>query len=290
MLPTVTVTSPSATLAVYDAVGGTDAVVLLHGGPGCPDYLAPVAALLPELRTVRFDQRGAGRSRATNGSYTVGDHLDDIEAVRRHLGIERWHVFGHSWGGVLAQLYAAAHADRVRSLLLCNSGLGVGRDWSRTWAELARHNRATLGAAGSAELAAWQLAAGVPGPVGHVATARVFALVSRGHFARGRPARVPPPRGRFSARAGRATQRSVLRQPGDALARDDPGRPTLVAYGEHDIFGASTGIVLDRFPSAEHVLFEGCGHVPWLEVPDAFSDVARTFYGVAGSARRPAQP
>jgi proline iminopeptidase len=72
--------------------------------PGCPGYLAPVAALLPDTRTVRFDQRGVGTSQAMSDTYGVDDYLDDIEAVRRHLGIERWHVFGHSWGGLLAQL------------------------------------------------------------------------------------------------------------------------------------------------------------------------------------------
>jgi len=234
------------------------------------------------MRTVRFDQRGVGMSRATSGGYGVGEYLDDIEAVRCHLGVERWHVFGHSWGGVLAQLYTAAHADRVLSLFLCNSALGVGRDWRRTRQELARHNRSALGPVGFAELAACHLAAGLPGPAGERAARRVFALAYRGYFVDTEPPPAAGARpGRVSPRAARATGRSLLRHPEDAVARDDATRPTIVVYGEQDIFGEGRDIVLARLPSAQHCVLDDCGHVPWIQAADRFSDIVRAFYGRA---------
>jgi hypothetical protein len=88
----------------------------------------------------------------------------------------------------------------------------------------------------------------------------VFALVYRGYFGGRRPPQAPAERpGRVSARAARATGRSLLRHPEDALARDDATRPTIVVYGEHDIFGDGSEVVLNRFRSAKHCILDDCG-------------------------------
>ena len=85
-----------------DDEGDGPAIVLSHGGPGMWDYLEPFAAALsPALRTVRWEQRGCGRSDAT-GPHTVARTVDDLEAVRLGRGLERWIVAGHSWGATVA--------------------------------------------------------------------------------------------------------------------------------------------------------------------------------------------
>ncbi|MGF1503502.1 MAG: prolyl aminopeptidase [Paracoccaceae bacterium] len=96
-------------------------VVVLHGGPGagCSPYMRRF--FNPErYRVVLFDQRGAGRSRPTGSleANTTWDLIDDIETIRTHLGIERWQVFGGSWGSTLGLLYAQAYPERVTELLL----------------------------------------------------------------------------------------------------------------------------------------------------------------------------
>src|SRR5437763_373140 len=96
-------------------------VVFLHGGPGggiVPEYrqfFDPAA-----YRIVLFDQRGSGRStpHASLEGNTTWDLVADIETLRAHLGVERWHVFGGSWGSTLALAYAETHPARVRSLVL----------------------------------------------------------------------------------------------------------------------------------------------------------------------------
>jgi len=96
-------------------------VVFLHGGPGAgstPDhrrFFDPAA-----YRIVVFDQRGAGRSTPL-GALTdnTTDHLiADMERLRQHLAVDRWLVFGGSWGSTLALAYAQAHPDRCLGLIL----------------------------------------------------------------------------------------------------------------------------------------------------------------------------
>ena len=96
-------------------------VLFLHGGPGggCQPFHRQFFD--PQrFRIVLFDQRGCGRStpHAELRENTTWDLIDDIERIRDHLGIERWMVFGGSWGSTLALAYAIRHTDRVRSLIL----------------------------------------------------------------------------------------------------------------------------------------------------------------------------
>ncbi|WP_018953641.1 prolyl aminopeptidase [Thioalkalivibrio sulfidiphilus] len=96
-------------------------VVFLHGGPGsgCEPwhrrFFDPAA-----YRIVLFDQRGCGRSRphASLEDNTTAHLVSDMERIREHLGIERWVVFGGSWGSTLALAYAEAHPERVLGLVL----------------------------------------------------------------------------------------------------------------------------------------------------------------------------
>ena len=96
-------------------------VVFLHGGPG--------AGASPEhrrffdpahYRIIVFDQRGAGRSNPLGelSANTTPHLIADIEALRERLGVERWLVFGGSWGSTLAIAYAQAHPERVTGLVL----------------------------------------------------------------------------------------------------------------------------------------------------------------------------
>src|SRR4051794_4590761 len=102
-------------------------LVLCHGGPGMWDNLGPLAALLDHGRVVvRWDQRGCGRSGGAGGPFSLAQSLADLEAVRRHLGISRWIVGGHSWGASLALRAVLAHPTSSAGLLYL-SGTGLGR-------------------------------------------------------------------------------------------------------------------------------------------------------------------
>ena len=120
----------------YEQCGNPDGkpVVMLHGGPG-----AGCGAKMRRFhdpsryRIVLFDQRGAGRStpHADLVDNTTWDLVADIEKLREHLGIERWQVFGGSWGSTLALAYAEAHPGAVTELVL--RGIFMLRRWELEW-------------------------------------------------------------------------------------------------------------------------------------------------------------
>ena len=109
-------------------------VVFLHGGPGAG--LSPYHRRFfdpARWRVVLFDQRGAGKSEpfASLEANTTQDLVADIERIREHLGIQRWLVFGGSWGSTLALAYAEAHPGRVAGLVL--RGIFLARDEELRW-------------------------------------------------------------------------------------------------------------------------------------------------------------
>jgi proline iminopeptidase len=136
--------------------------LVLHGGPGsgCTPGLRrdfdPAA-----YQIVLFDQRGCGRSRphasdpdVSLAANTTGHLLADIELLRRHLGIERWLVFGISWGTTLALAYAQEHPGRVTELVLASVvGTAVRREVEWITRDMQRHFPAEWA----------RFAAGVPG-------------------------------------------------------------------------------------------------------------------------------
>ena len=95
--------------------------VFLHGGPGAGSDKRARQFFDPHhYRIVVFDQRGCGRSRPSASliENTTWHLVADIERLRKHLGIERWLVFGGSWGSTLALAYAEAHPERITELVL----------------------------------------------------------------------------------------------------------------------------------------------------------------------------
>ncbi len=109
-------------------------VVFLHGGPGSGSTPKHRQFFDPaHYRIIVFDQRGAGKSTPLGElrENTTQDLVADLEKLRAHLGIARWHVFGGSWGSTLALCYAIAHADRVLSLTL--RGIFMMRERELDW-------------------------------------------------------------------------------------------------------------------------------------------------------------
>ncbi len=111
--------------------GRGDPVMLCNGGPGCCDYLEPVASMIDDrARVYRWEQRGCGRSSAA-GPFDLETTLRDLDGLREALGHERWIVGGHSWGATLALTYALAYSQRTpAAIMIAGAGLQNDRSWS----------------------------------------------------------------------------------------------------------------------------------------------------------------
>ena len=162
-------------------------VVFLHGGPGAGSAPAHRRFFDPAYyRIVVFDQRGAGRSRPLGeiSANTTPLLIEDMERLRRHLGIGRWLVFGGSWGSTLAIAYAIAHADRcvglvLRGIFLCRQSeidwflYGVRNLFPEAWGAFASHipeaERADL-------LTAYHRRLTDPDPAVHMPAARAWSI------------------------------------------------------------------------------------------------------------------
>jgi len=115
-------------------------VVMLHGGPGLADYLAPVAGLVDDLTRVhRYDQRGTGGSE-WHGVHTIARHVRDLENLITEWGYERVVLIGHSFGTDLASFFLLAHPERVAGIVYL-SGPFLG-DW-RTIARATERDRSS---------------------------------------------------------------------------------------------------------------------------------------------------
>jgi proline iminopeptidase len=128
----------------YEIVGGGDGLPLLtlHGGPGFPhDYMEPLGALGDQRPVIFYDQLGCGRSdRPDDGSlWRIERFTEEVKQVVAGLNLERYHLIGHSWGGMLAIDFALTQPPGLVGLILASPVVSVSRfvkDLARLLAEM----------------------------------------------------------------------------------------------------------------------------------------------------------
>ena len=277
-----TITTPTSKLSVtVNGEGAQDTILLLHGGPGVPDYLKDVATLLPKrYRTVRFDQRGTGSSVAIQGSFRLEDFIQDIDAILQALGAQRVHLFGHSWGGLLAQIYSSHRPDKVESLFLVSPSSGIGKVWAEMESEVMAYNKKQATGAEFLALGLYSLL----GMVGSDwAYQQMFRRVWSYYFHE--PRQAPPADTRWlegiRASTVNGTRRAILEfdDPAWEARLSEVKVPVLVIYGTYDIYGDSRRHTFERLPLAKKVLLENAGHLPWIQQREAFVELLHRFYG-----------
>lgn len=258
------------------AVAGAVPLVCINGG-----LLFDHAALWPSFaplaegrQLVFYDQRGRGGSQPPPGVRAARIEHDggDVGAIREALGIERWDVLGHSWGGGIAMLGASQDLAGTRRLVLVDSVAPTS--W---W--LSRLHRIALdrltGPAREA-LAALDPAALVePDPATHSAYARAFAPAWFDDVSLA-PLFTPPVIGEPTG----VTVAARLRREGydwrDRIRALD--RPTLVIHGERDALPRQTAEELvDLLPRATLRTIPEAGHMPFWERPETFFPIVAGF-------------
>src|SRR5687768_15816643 len=120
--------------------GTATPAILLHGGPGFSSvYLKSLEGLNADRTVVRYDQLGAGKSDKITDTamFNIAHFVRELDSLRAHLGHNKVHLVGHSWGTILGLEYYRAHPERVASLTLMSPALDIP-SWERNARRLVR--------------------------------------------------------------------------------------------------------------------------------------------------------
>lgn len=268
-----TLLADDGTTLAYRLTGDGPLLLCLPGGPGeAAGYFGDLGGLSATRALVLPDLRGTGASTipADPASYRIDRLVPDVEALRRHLGLEQVDLLGHSAAGGLAMLYAARHPERVRRLVLAAPSqrvLGIGADPGTGVAVAARAGEPWYDeafAALHAEPTSWEdllalrytSAPFLYGPWDDAA--RAYARLDAELLAQG---------AYEGFYAGFEPDPAL----GESLAALEC--PVLVIGGELDVWPCADAVLslASRFREGSSVLVSGAGHFPWIEDPAAFS-------------------
>jgi proline iminopeptidase len=256
-----------------------ETVILLHGGPGVPMDFSPIAEPLSrKYQVIAFDQRGTGRSPAEGAAYAIGEYLDDLNAVAQHFGVEKFHLFGHSWGGLYAQIYAEKYSHKVLSLFLSSPGSGTGEIWKQTEREILTFNEEHSSYWGLSKMGLMS----VLGMLGSdSAYQSLFKQVLENYNKDFDAAFVATDAMVENVRSEpvNKTRSHIAEYP---LLKDsmDYSFPIMITYGAKDIYGESKQYVKNRFPKATFVEIENAGHIAWRHNKKKFDEILAAFYGI----------
>jgi proline iminopeptidase len=263
----------------YHQNRGAEMIILLHGGPGVPmDFSSLINKLSRKYQIIAFDQRGTGRSPAKGAAYSIDEYLIDIDVIAKHFQINRFHLFGHSWGGLYAQIYAEKYPQKVLSLFLSSPSSGTGEIWKQTENEIMKFNKNHSSFCEWYKMGMYSLL----GTLGsNLAYQSLFKQVLENYNKDFDPTFIANDMMVENVRAKpvNKTRKSIAKYPllGDF---DDYRFPTMIVYGEKDIYGASKQFVKKRFPNATFAEIKNAGHIPWEHNKKRFFEILCNFYKI----------
>jgi proline-specific peptidase len=272
----------------YRIVGDREApgklpLLCLHGGPGAPhDYLESLEAVAGTgRRAIFYDQVGCGNSsRSGKPLWNVETFIDEVGVVRGALGLDRTHIFGSSWGGMLAMEYALTQPEGLASLVLSSSPASIP-----LWAEETRRLRSELPADVQRVLDEHE-AAGTEDSAEYEAATMEFY---KRHVIRVDP--MPDGVARTFQKMGEnADVYNSMQGPNEFVISgtlkdwDITSRlgeirvPTLFTSGRHDECTPKQAEIVHRgIPGSEWVVFENSSHMQFVEEPERYVAVLDDF-------------
>ncbi|MFE7272294.1 alpha/beta fold hydrolase [Streptomyces sp. NPDC057623] len=273
-----TVTTDDGVRLWTSTSGRGEPLVLCHGGPGLWDMFEDVAELLGDLATtVRWDQRGCGRSEPCAGPWTTDRFVADLDAVRQRFGLERMALLGHSWGAQLALAYALAHPERV-SLLVYVAGTGIGP--TSEWRPAYQENLLARLGEDPERLARWRE---LPAGDREGAVLQWSAEFEDRRRAPEHAERMADPWLGINTECNAAVtaeNRRVLDTPELYAACRALDLPVLIVDGERDIRPRRAVDSLERaLPNVTRVILPDAGHLPWVEDPRGFRETVAAALG-----------
>jgi len=285
-MKTITIKTGTSELSVkIQGEGKNGTILLLHGGPGVPDYLENVGLSLSSgYRVISFDQRGVGKSVAIHDTYSVDDYINDIHTIIHSLNLSEFHFFGHSWGALLAQLYANKYPDNIMSMFLCNPCPGVGRHWLLMEKDIMDFIRSKMSANEWIKLKYNYYIAGRDWENADGALVKIILLVWKIYF---KNLDLPMKRNKewlhgINSKVLFKTRKTIMKMAHLSLneAPSINSIPILILYGSNDVYQSTKWITRDRFPNAQYIDLENSGHFPWLQNKENFMFILSQFYEI----------
>src|SRR5262245_52920972 len=276
--------APGATIYVEVLGSGSGVpLVVVNGGPGFDHTYEHVAlpgttsaweTLAKKRRVVFYDQRGNGRSGALKAgqSCKLADQIDDLEAVRAHIGTPQMDLLGHSWGGYLVMAYAARHSEHIRRLIVVDSAAPKWSDTVFLFKDIFPEGQDRANALAFAD--ALGDADATEAGVREYMHWLFYSPEKRDAFV----AQIG--RGVFNKAVNEAVEQDVQRFDLNPEIRKFKF-PTMIITGRYDINVApSVAYKMHRaIAGSRFVVFERSGHLPFYEEPEAFVRALEAFLG-----------
>lgn len=266
--------SYDGTRLAFTESGSGPRLVCLPGGPGrASAYLEDLAGLDVQRTLVLLDTRATGHSEvpADPSSLRFDRLAADVEALREHLGEEQLDLLAHSAGCLVAQAYAAAHPERVRSLVLVTP---TDRLQGGSRADVGDIRESRAGEPWYAEAAEAQEALADAPPAQQQSLVRATRPFFYGRWDERTQAHAATADRQSSKRAELGFGAGIEEVDVDGIRAALAGldRPVLVVGGERDALTgvASVHAVAGAFPRAQAVVLPRAGHFPWVDEPEAF--------------------
>ena len=277
-------------------------ILTLHGGPGIPwEKPVPGFSLLADQYQIHYyDQRGCGRSSRPFDRFTSKDYfqnmttletklgiqaqLEDIERIRQIQGGDKWILAGHSFGGLLAALYAAEYPENVKALILIAPADLLkmpGEHGDLFW-----NVRRDLPKAMQPEFDAWQKQYFDFGGIFNRSESELQALNQQfakyyGEAVKAKGLTLPDLPSSPNLTGGWATHAqyfSLGKKHDYRTAMDAVKIPVMVIHGANDLQSeAASKDFAANFSNAQFLIISGSGHFPFVEKPEAFATAVRQF-------------
>ncbi|MBC8147084.1 MAG: alpha/beta hydrolase [Bacteroidetes bacterium] len=254
----------------------TEAIILLHGGPGVPDEMTEIVNILKEeYKVITFEQRGVGLSKCQKCSFTMNDYISDVDIIIKKLNIKEFHLFGHSWGGLYAQIYAKERPDKIKSLFLCSPSSGTNKIWKKTENEVMQFNKNNTSKNEWLKMG-WNSLLGMFGS--DKAYRKLFKQVLKNYHKNYSKVEIKDEfLNKISSKPINKTRSEIIKY---KLLNEfyNPNFPIIITYGKNDIYGESKNELIKRFPTAKVEIIDNCGHIPWKHNPIEFEMILNEFY------------
>lgn len=265
----------------YKTFGTGKPILIINGGPGMnSEGFAFIAQELAKMnfKTIIYDQRGTGKSVVSNpnpGNITMDLMVTDIENLRKYLKIEKWTVFGQSFGGMMATYYASKHPNRIEKLIFSASG-GINLGFTKYAGERLNAN---LSAVQIDSLNYYQDRISQGDNSVNTRNSRTKFLANAYVYDK---SKAPIIANRLTQTNFEINQlvfedlRKINYECSKSFQNFKP--KVLVLQGKNDIISVKTAEeIAAAFSNSKLVLMDNCGHYGWLDAPDIYFTSIRNF-------------